>query len=215
MTQEERQAYALVFTKSLLKALRERDPYTYGHCARVAHNAKLLAKAAGLSSHQQSVVELSSLFHDLGKMGIPDSVLLKPGRLTEEEEAIMRSHPIKSAEIIRPLQTIKIFKETLPGIENHHERIDGLGYPFGKAGDEIPLSARLILIADTYDAMTTTRPYRKGLPPEIAYKELVTFAGRQFDKDLVKIFLQAHPTWDEYDEEITEEHIASEIKKSA
>lgn len=193
--------------QSLLKALRERDPYTYGHCRRVARNARLLAKAAGLSEYEQYTVEISSIFHDLGKLGIPDSILLKPGRLTPQEEAIMRAHPVKSAEIIQPLSSIPFFKSTLPGILHHHERIDGLGYPHRLKGEQIPLLARVILIADTYDAMTSTRPYRKALPNEVAYKELKLFSNRQFDEQLVKIFLQAHPTWGSIEEEISEEFV--------
>jgi HD-GYP domain-containing protein (c-di-GMP phosphodiesterase class II) len=205
--------WAYAVAKTLMQALRERDPYTYGHCRRVARNARLLAEAAGLSEDEQRVIEYSSMFHDLGKMGIPDSILLKPGRLTEQEEAIMRAHPLKSAEIVSPLSQIPFFRATLPGIKHHHERIDGAGYPFGISGEQIPLHARIILIADTFDAMTTTRPYRKGLAFEIAYKELKTFAGRQFDEQLVKVFLQAHPKWGTLDEEITEEFVAAKFRR--
>jgi len=140
---------------------------------------------------------------------------LKPGKLTAEEREIIRAHPVKSVEILEPVSSVPFFGSTLPGIRHHHERIDGLGYPDGIRGDTIPLVARVILIADTYDAMTTTRPYRKGMTPEIAYKELQQFAGRQFDPQLVKIFNRAHPTWGEIDEEITEDFIASTLKRSA
>lgn len=207
--------WAASVAKTLMQAMRERDPYTYGHCRRVARHARLFAAAAGLSENEQRVIEYSSLFHDLGKMGIPDSILLKPGRLTVEEEAIMRAHPLKSAEIIVPLSHIPFFRNTLPGIRHHHERMDGTGYPFGIEGDNIPLSARIMLIVDTFDAMTTTRPYRKGLAFEIAYKELKIFAGRQFDAQLVKIFLQAHPKWDKLDDEITEEFVALNFRRAA
>jgi HD-GYP domain-containing protein (c-di-GMP phosphodiesterase class II) len=200
---------------SLLAALKERDPYTYGHCRRVARNAALLAGAAGLNVYEQKVIEYSSIFHDLGKIAIPDSVLLKPGRLTAEEQAIIRLHPIKSAEILQPLSLIPFFRDVLPGVRHHHERLDGKGYPDRIAGDDIPLSARVILIADTFDAMTTTRPYRRGLPHDIAYKELKQFAGRQFDSLLVKTFCDAHRTWGEYDEEITEEFVMANIKRAA
>lgn len=207
--------WAQTVAKTLLQALKERDPYTYGHCRRVARNARLLAEAAGLSESQSRVIEYSSLFHDLGKMGIPDRILLKPGRLTEEEEAIMRDHPVKSAEIIQPLSQIPFFRALLPGIRHHHERMDGRGYPEGVAGENIPLPARIILIADTFDAMTTTRPYRKGLANEIAYKELKTFAGRQFDPQLVSVFLAAHPKWGTLEEEITEEFVRAHFKRAA
>ena len=207
--------WAQSVARTLLQALRERDPYTYGHCRRVARQARMLARAAGLSEYQAQVVEFSSLFHDLGKLGIPDSVLLKPGRLTPEEEELMRAHPVKSAEIIQPLAHSGFFKDLIPGIRSHHERIDGRGYPDNLVGDAIPLTARLILISDTFDAMTTTRPYRKGMPFEVAYKELRTFAGRQFDPKLVEIFLKAHPTWGDLEEEITEEFVAQRFKRAA
>jgi HD-GYP domain-containing protein (c-di-GMP phosphodiesterase class II) len=201
--------------RSLMEALRLRDPYTYGHCRRVARHARLLAKAAGLSEWEQKKVEFAALFHDLGKIGIPDEVLNKPGRLTAAEALIIREHPVKSVEIITPLAKIPFFEATVPGVLHHHERVDGCGYPYGLSGDDIPVIARIILIADTFDAMTTTRPYRKGLDHEIAYKELRKFAGRQFDPQLVKIFLQAHPTWGELDEEITEDFVSSRFKKAA
>jgi HD-GYP domain-containing protein (c-di-GMP phosphodiesterase class II) len=202
-------------TEALLQALRERDPYTYGHCRRVGRYARLLAQAAGLNEFEQRVVEFSAMFHDIGKIGIPDSILLKEGRLNEEEEKIMREHPIKSMEIISPLATIPFFKATLPGIRYHHERVDGIGYPDGISGDQIPLNARIILISDTFDAMTTTRSYRKGMPVEMAYKELKLFSGRQFDKQLVKVFLEAHPKWGEMDEEITEKFIIDSSRQTS
>lgn len=200
---------------ALLQAVKEKDPYTYGHCCRVARNARLLARAAGLSDKEQVQIEYASLFHDLGKMGIPDSILLKPERLTPQEEEVMRQHPIKSVEIVQPLAIVPFFRSMLPAIRSHHERIDGRGYPDQTAGEKIPLEARILLIADTFDAMTTSRPYRKGLPFEVAYKELVTFSGRQFDTHLAKIFLQSHPSWGDYDEEITEEFVASNFKRAA
>jgi HD-GYP domain-containing protein (c-di-GMP phosphodiesterase class II) len=207
--------WAQILSRTLLQALRERDPYTYGHCRRVSRNARLLAQAAGLSEYEQKVIEYSSMFHDLGKMGIPDSILLKPGRLTDQEESIMRLHPVKSVEIVNPLSPVPFFRSTIPGIRHHHERMDGAGYPDGVKGDGIPLTARIILIADTFDAMTTTRPYRKGMAFEIAYKELKTFSGRQFDPHLVKIFLQAHPKWGAIEEEITEEFVSSHFRRAA
>jgi HD-GYP domain-containing protein (c-di-GMP phosphodiesterase class II) len=207
--------WAQAVADTLMQAMRERDPYTYGHCRRVSRNARLLAEAAGLNETEQKVIEYSSMFHDLGKMGIPDTILLKPGRLTPEEEAIMREHPVKSAEIVSPLAKVPFFRATLPGIRHHHERMDGAGYPNGIAGENIPLTARIILIADTFDAMTTTRPYRQGLAHEIAYKELQTFAGRQFDPQLVKVFLQAHPHWMAPEEEITAEFVATRFRRVA
>lgn len=212
---EEIPEWASFVAKSLLQALRERDPYTYGHCRRVARHARLLAQATGLNEHQQRVVEFASMFHDLGKMGIPDEILLKPGRLTPEEEAVMKLHPEKSVEIISPLGNVPFFNAMMPGILHHHERIDGLGYPHNIKGETIPLIARIILIADTFDAMTTTRPYRKGMPVERAYAELKQFSGRQFDEKLVQIFLKSHPEWGTVDEEITESFVATHFRRAA
>jgi HD-GYP domain-containing protein (c-di-GMP phosphodiesterase class II) len=164
----------------------------------------LLAQAAGFSERQQSVLEYASLFHDIGKIGIPDAILMKPARLSPEEEEIMREHPVKSASILAPLESFPFFQEAIAAVLHHHERIDGQGYPFGLQGDQIPITARIILIADTYDAMTTTRPYRKGLPVEYAYSELKKFAGRQFDEQLVKTFLSAHPKWNVHEVDFTD-----------
>lgn len=207
--------WAQMVAQALLQALRERDPYTYGHCRRVARYARLLAQAAGLNEYEQKVIEFSSMFHDLGKLGIPDSILLKAGKLTPPEEAVMRLHPVKSAEIIQPLTKVPFFQAAIPGIRHHHERMDGLGYPHGVTGDKIPLTARIILIADTFDAMTTTRPYRKGLDRDIAYKELKNFSGRQFDPQLVQVFLKAHPGWGDIEEEISEAFVAAHFKRAA
>jgi len=208
-------SWAILAVNSLLQALKERDPYTYGHCKRVAAYSKRLAEAAGLNEQDQCITEYASIFHDLGKIGIPDSILLKASRLTREEEEIMKAHPIKSEEIVKPLASIPFFNSLLPGIRHHHERIDGKGYPDGCCGDHIPLHARIILISDTFDAMTTTRPYRKGLTHEIAYKELKQFSGRQFDPQLVKVFLKAHPKWLINEEEVTRELGEIKIKKAA
>ncbi len=207
--------WAQLTAQSLMEALRLRDPYTYGHCRRVSRHARLLAKAAGLNEWEQKKVEFAALFHDLGKLGIPDRVLLKPGKLSPDEETIIKEHPIKSVEIIQPLAKLPFFEATVPGVLHHHERVDGCGYPYGLSGDDIPVIARIILIADTFDAMTTTRPYRKGLGEDYAYKELQKFSGRQFDPQLVKVFLQAHPTWGKLEEEISEEFVSAHFRRAA
>jgi len=206
--------WAYTIAKTLLQAMRERDPYTYGHCKRVAGNARQLAEAVNFSEREQQIVEFASMFHDLGKMGIPDNILLKPTQLTVEEEAIMRAHPLKSVEIISPLTHIAFFKAVIPGVRSHHERFDGSGYPDGIKGLHIPVAARLILIADTFDAMTTTRPYRKGLSFEAAYKELKTQSGKQFDPQFVAVFIKEHPQWASQINELTQDLIPS-IKKAA
>lgn len=200
---------------ALMESMKARDPYTYGHCRRVGHSAKQLAKAAGLDETQQILIEYSAIFHDLGKMAIPDRILLKPGRLTPKEEALMRVHPEKSAEILQPLTKVPFFRALIPGVRHHHERMDGLGYPDRMTGDKIPLIARVILISDTFDAMTTDRPYRKGLPLDVAYAELKKFSGRQFDPQLVKTFLESHKHFIPFEEDITQEFVAAKYKKVA
>ncbi|OFZ19612.1 MAG: hypothetical protein A2X94_17375 [Bdellovibrionales bacterium GWB1_55_8] len=215
MNWEQIPEWAQAVAHSLLKALKQRDAYTYGHSLRVAHHSQLLGEAAGLNAFDQRCVEFASLFHDLGKIGIPDSVLLKPARLDAYEEAIIRAHPIKSEDILGPLAHIPIFASALPGIRHHHERIDGGGYPDGLIGEDIPLASRIILISDTFDAMTTTRPYRAGLPFERAYKELVQFAGTQFDFQLVKLFIRAHPTWKQMENEHVEEAVFGDLQRVA
>lgn len=174
--------------RSITSSLEEKDSYTHGHSIRVAEYAVLLGQEIGLSEVEIREVELSALLHDIGKIGIPDSVLLKPARLTRAEFEIMKSHPVRSARI---LEKISALRPLIPGIKHHHERFDGLGYPEGLAGDAIPLYARIILIADTYDAMTSTRPYRLALDKEIAFAELDKCAGTQFDPVLVNAFVKA------------------------
>jgi putative nucleotidyltransferase with HDIG domain len=174
--------------RAITSSLEEKDSYTHGHSIRVAEYALILADEVGLSEIEAKELELSALLHDIGKIGIPDSVLLKPARLTRAEFEIMKSHPVRSAKI---LDKITPLRNLIPGIKHHHERFDGLGYPDGLKGNAIPLYARMILIADTYDAMTSTRPYRLALDREIAFAELRKCAGTQFDPVLVEAFIQA------------------------
>ncbi len=175
--------------KAIISSLEEKDSYTHGHSLRVAEYSVLLAEAIGLSEAEIQEVELSALLHDIGKIGIPDNVLMKPARLSKAEFEIMKSHPVRSARI---LEKITPLKNLIPGIKFHHERYDGLGYPEGLKGDEIPLYGRIILIADTFDAMTSTRPYRLALDKEVAFAELRSCSGTQFDPKLVEAFISAH-----------------------
>jgi HD-GYP domain-containing protein (c-di-GMP phosphodiesterase class II) len=142
----------------------------------------------GLSENELYELEVSALFHDIGKIGVPDAVLLKPSRLTEEEFLEMKLHPTKSYQI---LEDFPVFYKMAVNAKHHHERYDGRGYPDGLKGESIPLFSRIILIADTFDAMTSTRPYRKGLPFETAFSELQEFAGTQFDPIVVENFINA------------------------
>ena len=180
---------------SLLAALKERDPYTYGHCRRVARNARMLAAAAGLNEYEQKVAEFSGLLHDIGKIGIDKDILLKPSRLDPKEADIMKSHSVISEQIIKPLTAHPFFKQILPAVRGHHERIDGEGYPDKLAGEAIPLISRIILVVDTYDAMAENRVYRKGLPDDVIYSEIKRCKGTQFDPQIAQVFLEAHAKW--------------------
>ncbi|MBK24194.1 MAG: hypothetical protein CME70_09360 [Halobacteriovorax sp.] len=174
--------------RSILQALDCKDHYTFGHSLRVTHFALKLGEEMGFDDETLYDLEMSALFHDIGKIAVPDAVLLKPARLDDEEFLQMKQHPSKSAEI---LEGFEPFEEVAKNAKHHHERYDGRGYPDGLKGEEIPLFSRIILIADTFDAMTSTRPYRKGLPYEVAFAELEEFAGSQFDPELVKNFVKA------------------------
>ncbi len=173
--------------KAILNALDQKDHYTFGHSMRVAYFSLVVGQQLDLNSEDMYDLELSALFHDIGKIGIPDAVLNKPARLEESEFQIMKQHPVKSGEILIGFEG---FEQIARNARHHHERFDGRGYPDGLKGEEIPLYARIILIADTFDAMTSTRPYRQGLPYEVAFEELRQFAGTQFDAKLVEMFIK-------------------------
>ncbi|MGQ9699399.1 MAG: diguanylate cyclase, partial [Armatimonadota bacterium] len=173
---------------SLAKAVEARDPYTQGHGRRVGHYAELLGRTIGLSTEDQQALQWGAILHDIGKIGVPDAILQKPGRLTDEEMAVMRSHTEIGASICAPLKSAKTL---LPIIRHHHERWDGKGYPDNLAGEAIPLVARVMAVADAFDAITTDRPYREGCPPEVAFEILREGAGTQWDPSLVEPFIAA------------------------
>lgn len=173
--------------RTILKALDCKDSYTFGHSMRVAYFSLVTGQEAGLSDEEMRELELSAIFHDIGKVGTPDAVLNKPSRLSEEEFQIMKQHPEKSYEILKEFPG---FEKIAQNARCHHERFDGKGYPLALKGEDIPVAARIILIADTFDAMTSTRPYRKGLPYEVAFDELLQFSGTQFDPKMVQCFIE-------------------------
>jgi HD-GYP domain-containing protein (c-di-GMP phosphodiesterase class II) len=172
--------------KALAKAVEAKDPYTHGHSERVAEYSLRLATAIGLSEKQHLSLKLACMIHDIGKIGVSERILHKPERLDHEEQTAIKHHPVIGESIIRPLKGLGDIARI---IRNHHERYDGLGYPDRLRGEEIPLEARIMAIADSYDAMTTTRPYRVPLPEEAVVRELVENRGRQFDPYLVESFL--------------------------
>ena len=144
-----------------------------------------------LPEFELAILEYSGLFHDIGKIGLSDSILLKPGRLDENEHAIMKNHAEMSIQIIRPLTKHAFFRFLVPGIRYHHERFDGKGYPIGLMGEKIPLIARAVAVVDSVDAMMNTRPYRQALNWDYVQKELIDYSGTQFDPNLVRIYLDA------------------------
>jgi HD-GYP domain-containing protein (c-di-GMP phosphodiesterase class II) len=168
--------------RMLAAAIDEKDPYTRGHSDRVAKYSMMLGQQLGLSPEDLDRLRIASLLHDVGKIGVDDRVLKKPGSLTPEEFAIMKQHPTKGANIMRPVAQLK---DMLPGIELHHEHVDGRGYPHGLKGEEIPLMARVIAVADTLDAMTTNRPYQSALELDDALRHIRKVAGTKFDLSVV------------------------------
>ncbi|MBR3604468.1 MAG: HD domain-containing protein [Candidatus Gastranaerophilales bacterium] len=173
--------------KSIASALDAKDPYTHGHSMRVTLYSIILAKELNVPEYELEHIETAGLLHDIGKIAIPQAILCKPGRLTEDEFTIMKSHPANSEKLIA---SIKKLHEVSPGVKHHHERWDGNGYPDKLSGIGIPFAARVIAIADTYDAMTSTRSYRKALDHDIAINEIQKCAGSQFDPELAKKFVE-------------------------
>lgn len=187
--------WASKVTKSILNSLKAKDSHTYFHCLRVGKTARLLGKSVGLSDYEQKVLEYSGIFHDIGKIAVPDDVLFKPARLTRDEYRMMKLHPLQSVEIINPLIDDPFFKDVAPAVELHHERLDGTGYPYGLEDKDIPLLTKIVSIVDSVDAMVSTRPYCKGMPMERVIGELRRCSGTQFDADLVKIYIEAYRHW--------------------
>ncbi len=168
------------------RAIEAKDNYTHGHSDRVAMYSRLIAEAMGLPTPEVDRIQHGGLMHDIGKIGIRSADLNKPQKLTPEEYLMFKSHPVQGKRIIEP---IGFLVHLVPCVYHHHEAWDGSGYPEGLDGEGIPIEARILAVADSYDAMTSNRPYRKALPHEIAIAELKRCAGRQFDPTVVKAFL--------------------------
>jgi HD-GYP domain-containing protein (c-di-GMP phosphodiesterase class II) len=173
--------------EALVSALEARDPYTQAHAGRIRDTAMALAVAMQLSREERRAVKLGSILHDVGKIGVSDSILLKPGALTEREWAVMRSHPQIGE---RMLQGIDFLSCALPIVRHHHERWDGSGYPDGVEGGDIPVGARIVAVCDAFDAMTSDRPYRPAMSLEAACEELLRGSGRQFDPDCAALLVE-------------------------
>jgi HD-GYP domain-containing protein (c-di-GMP phosphodiesterase class II) len=173
----------------MVAAIEARDPYTSGHSRRVAEKARVISRAVGLREKEIERIVAAALLHDVGKIHeVFGPILSKPGRLTPEEQVIMRTHPIKSAELAG---TVTQLRDVVPLIRHHHENWDGTGYPDGLKADNIPLGSRIIMFADTIDAMTTDRPYRAALDSTSVRKELLRFRGTQFDPQICDALLRS------------------------
>jgi putative nucleotidyltransferase with HDIG domain len=173
--------------RALVKAIEEKDTYTRGHSVRVAWMVVEIAKALGLPESEIEYLSFGSILHDVGKIGIPESIVKSPKMLSEAEFRIIKKHPLKGVEILQPISFIK---NHMYLIRNHHERWDGKGYPDGLAGNDIPLGAQIVAIADAYDAMTSSRHYRKAMPPREAAQEIQKNAGSQFSTQVSEAFLK-------------------------
>ena len=175
----------------LAGAVDEKDPYTRGHSDRVTRYSVLIATEMGLKEEDVEKIRVSAQLHDVGKIGIEDRILKKPGALTPEEFEIMKTHTTKGAAILRPVEALR---DMLPGIELHHESLDGRGYPYGLKGEQIPLMPRIIMVADTFDAMTTNRPYQAAMDPEYVIRIINSLAATKFDPTVVAAMTKVFET---------------------
>jgi putative nucleotidyltransferase with HDIG domain len=171
----------------LANALEAKDPYTRGHSERVALLAQRIAIEAGLGRDAADTIAQAGLLHDLGKIGVPEGILRKPGPLSDDEWEIMRRHPVTGAQIVAPLE---FFDDGAMIVRHHHERLDGSGYPDGLSGELIPLGARVVAVADVYDALTSDRPYRARLSHGEALERLLAAAGRTLDEGLTVVCVE-------------------------
>ena len=183
-TDELENAEAVLF--SLAHSIEARDPYTHGHCERLAEMSARMGERLGVPEEQIKALRRAGVVHDIGKVAVPDSILLKPGPLTADETKVMQKHPVVGERICAPLKT---FRLVLPIIRHHHEKHDGSGYPDGLSGDEIPLTARILQLSDVYDALTTDRPYKVAFTPEVALDLMEEEAERGWwDRELFEAF---------------------------
>jgi HD-GYP domain-containing protein (c-di-GMP phosphodiesterase class II) len=188
---QENRALFLSSIQMLAGAVDEKDPYTRGHSDRVTRYSVLIATEMGLTEEDIDKIRISAQLHDVGKIGIEDRILKKPGALTPEEFEIMKTHTTKGAAILRPVEALR---DMLPGIELHHESLDGRGYPHGLKGEQIPLMPRIIMVADTFDAMTTNRPYQAAMDPEYVIRIINSLATTKFDPHVVAAMTKVFET---------------------
>lgn len=180
-TQQQSQTLAELM-RMFAKAVDERTPYLRGHSERVAAYSEQIAREMGFSAHETERIRLSGLLHDIGTLGIDDHIMAKEETLTAEEFDAVKAHPLRGAAILRPIEALN---DLIPGLELHHEALDGSGYPYGLKADEIPMMARVVAVADSFDAMTTWRPYQSPMDPMYTVEVLRRLAAKRYDGDVV------------------------------
>ena len=185
-SQEQLEQAYMESIETLRMTVEAKDPYTRGHSERVSEYSVLIGKKLGLSEKDLKTLKIGGLFHDIGKIGIPDSILLKESKLTDEEYSEIKNHPSIGKNI---LSNATLFQDIIPIVYHHHEKYNGNGYPGKLVGNNIPLLSRITAVADTFDAMTSKRSYRNAIPIEIVKEELVKCSGTQFDPEIASIFL--------------------------
>jgi putative two-component system response regulator len=185
LTDRLERAESVIF--ALAEAVEAKDPYTEGHLSRLANHAEALARELGLGTQIQKDVREGAILHDVGKIGVPEAILRKPAPLSSEEWRVMRNHPIVGHRILSPL---RLGSRTRPAVRGHHEHFDGGGYPDGLAGQAIPIEARIVAVVDSFDAMTSDRPYKRAMSWKAAIEELRAESGRQFDPEVVQCFIE-------------------------
>ena len=200
---------SLIF--AFVNALDAKSPWTMGHSMRVRHYSLLLAAELDVSDEELQFLDIAALLHDIGKIGTYDDILNKVGELTEDEYNLIKMHPDHAVQILSP---IKKFKEILPIVKHHHERLDGRGYPDGIANQKIPFLARILCVADAYDAITSERPYKSHMLKDDAVREVAKKAGTQFDPDVVSALVKIHNN-PEFDAIIDKSHFQSEAQKTS
>lgn len=208
---EEQQKQFLQICEAMADAIGKKDKYTGGHTKRVSKFSEMIASELNLPFSELSDLRLASVLHDVGKIGIEDKILKKSSPLDDEEFKEMRNHPKYGFEILGHIESLK---NVISGMMYHHERPDGKGYPYGLSGDSIPLIAQIISVADTFDAMISTRPYRKGLQPMVAFNEILKYSGTQFSDVVVDAFAKAFRKTRMYHEE-DDKFLETNIKKAS
>jgi HD-GYP domain-containing protein (c-di-GMP phosphodiesterase class II) len=184
---EDLRVFLMATVKSLVGAIEEKDPYTSGHSERVHLISMLIGRQLGLGAAEMETLRWASILHDVGKIGLPGAILQKPGRLTDEEFAVVREHPDRGYRLLRPIRQLA---EAAVCIRAHHEQVDGSGYPRGLRGEAIPRLARIIAVADTFDALTSTRAYRTARTLDYSLEEIRRVRGTQLDTEAVDAFFR-------------------------